>query len=338
MASTSSVRNLTYSNNNTYNTSQAPTITSAPVSNATQQGTVKQLNDYSGGQTSTVNASGAYKGASVTADDNTVPQQHWAPSAAIMGLGNIDFGAEDTHYTGNMQNYSAQIYSIGSQMNNFNTASVPPQFRDVGGAATQFNMLNEEELHFANSVISQLTLNPPSSVPPVVYSTISSMSPYTSASDNYESTGVYKGNNPHADAESRGGFDLGKAVLAGKTLEKGANLISKFWNISQSSESAELLGESIVEGGTNAMAGVGLEEAGAGLLAGGAELLGGTAAVGVAIAGAEIAAGAAVVGLGIYEGYRAFGGTEDLSSITGKLSSGINSIIQSGEHLTHWYP
>lgn len=309
---------------------------SATGSNSNSSGT-KVLDSY-GNDMSTPNASGYYHGA--ISSDSNVSYQHWAPTSAIIGLGNIDFGAESTHYVGNIQNYASQIYNLGAMSANMNIQHMPSGWTQ--GAATQFNILNREELQFASSLVNQLTLNPPVAPPPVVSSVLSGLSPISSQINASNSIPDNRVNNPVADAQRQGSFNIEKALLGKAQLSKGYDIASKFWNIGQSSEATELLGESAIESAESGLAGalesVGLEEAGAGILAAGAEAIGGAAVVGTAIVGAEILAGAAVVGLGIYETYKAFGGKEDFSSITEKASSGIHAAVKWGEEITHWFP
>ncbi len=317
-------------------TSTSSSTTSSSSSVVTPQ--TKILDGYNS-YNSTTNASGTYKGASVASD--SIQPQHWAPTSALIGLGTIDYGAQATHFIGNAQNFASQIYSVGSMQANMNVQSIPDQWRGVGGA-TQWNSLNQAELEFASTVIQQLTVNPPKDAPPVVTSLLSSLSPYTNSANSSNSIPSERNNNPVADAQRQGGFNIEKAYIAKQQISKGYDVMSKFWGIAGDGEASELLGSSVMEsvgsGISSALETVGMEDVGIGLLAGGADAIGGAAVVGAAIAGAEVVAGATAIGLGIYETYKAFGGTEDLNSITGKVSSGVHSVVQLGEKISHWFP
>lgn len=279
-------------------------------------------------------------------------QPQWHPSTALTGLGNIDFGAERTHFGDGFQNYGAQIYDVGASMNHlFSTKDIPDSWLHQG-SASQFNLLNQEEFKYALSVMQQLTLNPPFHPPPVISQIVPDLTTSQTSDgdvDMNQTVSQKRTDNPVATQQKTGGrgeFNIGKAAEGVFAAKKGVDFASKFWNVASSAEESELLGESVVEGTTAALEGtlggvmeaVGAEGAlGAGVAAV-AEAVGGAAVVGATVAAAEVVAGVAVVGLGIYETYKAFGGEQDFSGVTKDLSSGLQAAVQWGEKLTHWIP
>jgi hypothetical protein len=283
---------------------------------------------------STGGTNGSYYGShdSITMT-TTVPSrtQYSAPYSPFDPT-HTDFISENTHLftTGNTaaQNYGATAYNLYNAYQNNTLQQL--QAEASQGGPTQFNQVNSEVLHYTAQVVDMLTLNPPVMPQTNIVQNTFGNSRYSNqlndSSFNYADARAYPtsyNDSPMAELERQhmfqgqvNNFNIAQAFAGGAMIQKGASAVNTFWESTMAVEEATTLGEGLVAGASSAvegsavLGGLGLGEG----IAAGAELLGGAAVVGGAAAAGAVLAGVAVVGLGLYEGYRALGGTAELPS------------------------
>ena len=203
-------------------------------------------------------------------------------------------------------------------INNSNTAIVPTGGR-ISDAAVQMQQSAQAISRFTADALSQLTLLPETVMKPIVNQSEIITDRYydedgTPAAKRRKRSGI--------ESTERSGIDGAEAVASLGVLKKGYDYFSKIFNIGNAA-AIEAAGVTAIEGVEAAAGAFGA----GGLVVGAAEAVGGTAAVGAVATGVGIAAGAALIGVGIYEGYRALGGTHDLSDVGKEVTQSIKKFF-----------
>lgn len=257
------------------------------------------------------------------------------PFVSIFTTGPTAFVGDSNSYN----NYAAQAF----RLNDFHPAvqnflqSLPSEWLERA-SAEQIHALSDEVLGFSDRMLSALTLNPPSVYnPPVIAPTtpdksntatpIYSGTPYRS--DPYRRTDEFK---ETTDSHWYNSISLPNLVETIPLIQRGYNTFSDASFTFATEGGTSIVGEGAIASLEGAAEVVGA----GGLVAAGAEALGGAAAVGALVAGGELVAGAALAGYGIYQGYKALGGTsigQQFDNDSRTLKSQVDSFISWGEKL-----
>lgn len=306
--------------------------------------TLNTTGSYSAGTSSTtVNKTTSSK-STTAGESGAYPDTYATPPASTHY-----FGAPPTHFSQASTNYGAQSFQtthLPAGVQNL-LQSLPPEWLQRA-SAEQIQGLIEDYQEFHTNAYKTLLLNPSSVDDNNMLPTTTPIFGYGNYSDDIAArlTSDSDGGSYQPDPYSRRDQTLERhdsnwydsiniPTLIGSAIplaRRGIQAVSEYGSVLESAESSELLGEAALDAVEGGIAEWGFE----GLALGAAEAVGGAATIGAFLAGGEVIAGAALVGYGLYEGYKALGGTplgQSLEAESSKVKSAFESFLGWGEGL-----